>query len=319
MDAKYPITQPRRSKVILNLDLWVSKKKCTTMPNWGASKGTIKYSRIDTTQPLQKHWNFLYDAYINRKLFKKPMNYSQHQRVKYYPFKPPKTGKRFGSVYRHRRGRAGYRAKQFRWGGVQMLEKKSTVIAAVSPMVASTVAVLLNSVDQGTDFDQRIGNVITIQSISMNIEVFPQTPTPTGILRNLGRIKLIWDKQPNGVLATFADINELSTSPQSFVNLDNRERFKTIWNSGLFTITDNTGSIQYHRSWDVFVPASLVVQYSAVGTGIGAISTGALLLFFQIDTVTTTEYTFNVRTRIRFVDGKGANKHHTGRLSVKST
>ena len=47
------------------------------------------------------------------------------------------------------------------------------------------------------------------------------------VVDNMARIMIVYDRQPNGAIATIANILSAATSV-SFMNLDNRDRFKVI-------------------------------------------------------------------------------------------
>ena len=185
------------------------------------------------------------------------------------------------------------------------MEKKDH-ISAIAPtnLFNNTAVASLVLTSTGTSSINRIGNEITVKSINILIECYAQVPIATGVLKNTGRILLVYDRQPNGAMATFADINELGTSPFGFRNLNNRFRFKTLWDSGLFSIGDNTGNKDYHHVWSVWMNCDLPVGYSNTTAVIASVSTGNIMIFAQVDTGTTTIFELQARTRLRFTDGR---------------
>lgn len=192
-------------------------------------------------------------------------------------------------------------------GSKQMMEKKDH-ISAIAPqnLFNNTAVQSLVLTSTGTTSITRIGNEISIKSINILIEIYAQVPLITGVLKNTARIMLVYDRQPNGVMATFADINDLNTSPFGFRNLNNRFRFKTLWDSGLVSISDQTGNKDYHHIWNLYMKCDLPVGYSNSTAVIASVSTGNLMIFAQADTGTTTLFEVQARTRLRFTDGRSA-------------
>lgn len=213
-------------------------------------------------------------------------------------------------------------ARQFVPHGKQLMEKKDHISAYAEQNLFNNSAVQsLVRTATGTTSITRIGNEITITSINIYIEVYATTPSATGVLKNTGRLFLVYDKQPNGVMATFANINDSATTPFGFRNLNNRMRFKTLWDSGLFSISDNTGNKDYHHCWSVFMNTSLPVGYSTSGSNMTDIQTGNLMLFNQVDTPSTSLFKVQGRIRLRFTDGKqvGSDQLKTwGRNIIKT-
>ena len=91
---------------------------------------------------------------------------------------------------------------------------------------AGVVVALNDDIVSGTSLNTATGNQYTVQSLSYNFSL------PSSIADStIARLSIVWDRQPNGVTATYGDI--YSTSGTSFSatnvfahqNLDNRQRF----------------------------------------------------------------------------------------------
>ena len=198
------------------------------------------------------------------------------------------------------------------------MEKKVRTASHNGDAFNNSTVSLLDGITQGIDFDNRIGNVITITSIQLHFEVYANPPTATGVSRRTGRVMIVIDKQPKGVLGTFANLNENASDPLSFRHLDNRHRFQTVWNSGIWPISDNTGNKDYHHTWSFYCDCNIPVIYQGTTNAIGDITTNSLLLFIQIDTATTTQFDYNGRSRIRFIDGRKPGGIKIWKRSIKS-
>jgi len=95
---------------------------------------------------------------------------------------------------------------------------------------------LLNNIDQGTDLFQRVGRKISGKSIQLRGFVrYPVATTGGGNNSDLYRVMVIYDTRPNGQDPTISEIfsdanNAAVTTGLSFINLNNRDRFRVIMN-----------------------------------------------------------------------------------------
>ena len=96
---------------------------------------------------------------------------------------------------------------------------------------ASTFFVL-NGIHVGPGFYQRTGRQIKMRSIQFKYTIEPITyPAPMDQLR----VAIVFDRQPNGAYPALSDIFQdvdsagtVKTDPESFLNLNNRERFRIL-------------------------------------------------------------------------------------------
>jgi len=239
------------------------------------------------------------------------------------------AGAAAGAAYRYGRKRyRGYmrpsprrcvRSKNPRYGWTKLEKKESTVeFTAVLPTNTSAVQ-LVNGISAGTSNTQRIGDTMVITQISMR---FCAVATGTSV-NACYRFMLLWDTQPNKALATLEDIF-VGTSPHSpldFMELDNRNRFRTVWNSGVFAIGANTNDND-NRTFEFYCDCKAETVWTGGSGDIGSLTSGALLLVHISNKgVTGNVATVDFQTRIRFNDGQSSrnarffNKRTVGSLN----
>lgn len=162
----------------------------------------------------------------------------------------------------------------------------------------------LNLLAVGDDYNTRDGRQVTIKSVQLHGMVFPEDNTTSTIK---GRVMLVWDNAPNGVLATIAQI--LTTADGvAFPLIDNAQRF-TILVDRTYAVgkVDNTATMAFASSpntFDVEIYKKLdcVTQYSGTTAAIGSIQNGALLLVTIGSGAAGAAATLNAATRVRFTD-----------------
>lgn len=108
-------------------------------------------------------------------------------------------------------------------------ESKVIDIAVGTIQVNTTSSIsLLNGCIQGTDYTQRIGRKIVLQSVYVRGRV--QIEGPASGVQNasqLVRMILVIDTQPNGTVFAITDLLN-TAAPESQLNLNNRDRFSII-------------------------------------------------------------------------------------------
>lgn len=183
-----------------------------------------------------------------------------------------------------------------------------------SNFVTTPTAILLNGVATGTNFVNRIGAKTFMKSIQFKANILNNLTTTEGVLRML----VVYDKQPNGALATIADViesrdsaNSATTSIYSCPKVENRDRFDIIrdktWHSPSCT---NTGGVLTNLSYpsnddemefSEFIKLKKKTTYKENTAVIGAISTGSLLMFL-LCSGTTAAWSLSWSSRLRFYD-----------------
>lgn len=157
----------------------------------------------------------------------------------------------------------------------------------------------------GDDNNSRDGRQTLNTSIKIRGLISPEDLTTNP---SLVRVLLVWDKQPNGALATIANILSNATA-LSMNNLDNKYRFK-ILRDYQFPVggQNNTATQTYVQSptvWDIndFVklPPDCVTGWTGTTAAIASVATGSLLLV-QIGTQAAgTGCNLECFTRVRWI------------------
>jgi len=192
---------------------------------------------------------------------------------------------------------------------------------AFNPINTST-PIVLNAVEQGAAFYNRIGNKINMKSLEIRIVLRPSTGTGTPNTVQYIRMLIVYDNQPNGANPTWADImtsynngGSTSSTAQDFLNINNRNRFK-IFADITVTINDaDTASVFSSANYGLqfygnetnchrFIKLKgAQTTYKASAGNVGDISTGSLLFFPYSDfgsAANPTAGTFS--SRLRYYD-----------------
>lgn len=179
----------------------------------------------------------------------------------------------------------------------------------------------LNMVTAGGSFYQRIGRRIELLSVDLRANI---GPIRTVVANEYIRILIIYDRQPNGAVPTFADILQnvngsgtTSSTSYSGLNLNNRDRFDVIMdkkvvmptytlaagvitNLGTIDPVAETFNIKGYRKL-----GNRIAQYKAdsVIPSIADIATGALYIVGVSSVPSGTEgWQMQFSTRVRFSD-----------------
>lgn len=185
----------------------------------------------------------------------------------------------------------------------------------VDDSAIATTGTILNSgsvnlIAQGTEEDQRIGRKVVIKSINWRgTLVVPSSSAastvPLGITDTV-RIIMYIDKQCNGATATVTDI--LATANyQSFNNLSNKERFRTLFDRTFDCMpsgiggdgTTNTAGASA-QSFSFYHKCNLPIEFSATAgalTEIRSNNIGVLAISRDGSTVT-----LDSKVRLRFTE-----------------
>lgn len=164
----------------------------------------------------------------------------------------------------------------------------------------------LNPLQAGTGITDRIGRKCMMKSLLLRLGLYPSTTNsaPSG---TIVRALIVYDAQNNSSAAgpNVSDILMTATWDSS-MNLDNRERFKILWEK-MFTVaatTYTTGALSAGSprpiAYEKWRKMNLPVIFSGVGAGTADIATGAvyMLLIANINNTVVRDW----RTRIRFTD-----------------
>lgn len=206
-----------------------------------------------------------------------------------------------------------YGSGPFRSGGFYGASVRSAVerkvvdtTAAVYQANATGSVTLLNGIATGTDYTNRIGRRVNIVAIQGRGLLFPETAALAG--PQAVRCLIIEDMQTNGVIATPSDIfNELS--PFTFLNLNNRERFKVHWDKQYVFGSSSTTATQTYsvppqtHQFNVYKKVNIPMVFEGTAATIGSVSSGALY-FVTLGSVVAGTQDVNVAAafRVRFID-----------------
>lgn len=155
----------------------------------------------------------------------------------------------------------------------------------------------LNLLGAGTDIFERIGRKVFCKSLLLNITWRlpdrPGDPPPgsPGPLPASIRTIVVWDKQPNGVDINISDflkpvLNQTGTAapcPTSPNNLDNRDRFRTLWDCR-DTLSPGGDSLRQYEKY-IKINRETIFNNGTTSAEIGSVSTGALYVIFLSDLI----------------------------------
>lgn len=170
---------------------------------------------------------------------------------------------------------------QFDRRGRAELKYVDVDLVATATSAAGTVT-LLNGVAQGSDVSQRIGRKFMIKSSQIRLAVYPNSAT-TNQVGDIVRVMILFDCQPNSVIAAVGDVLEIATW-ESPLNLNNRDRFKVIMdktitmNPVVYTAAALTAGAPVVKAMKRYKKLNLEVINSGTGATVGSIQTGALIL-----------------------------------------
>lgn len=179
------------------------------------------------------------------------------------------------------------------------------LIPAVYPIDEDGDVTCVNLIAQGSDYNERIGRKVTIVAIQMEGHIHAASNLcPPGKCR----IMFIWDSQPNGVLATPAQIFQ-NIVASSFMNLNFRDRFKvlmdhnvalngfcTAFNNTIVTNASEVENISFYKR--LYYPTI----YSGTTATIADIQSGALLMFCTGEHAAGDAFQLVAGIRLRYID-----------------
>jgi len=201
-------------------------------------------------------------------------------------------------------------------------EIKTVDVPTKQVTMSSTPTIdMLNGIQEGSSFYNRVGRRIHMKSVAITGQVHI-TGNGAGTYEYC-RILLIYDRQPNGanpaisdVLLTVDNQGNLSSDPFSGLNMNNAERFLVLrdtridipLNSGA-ALTQAVAAINDYScktNIKMYVPLNNLETHYKASTNpavIGDIATGSLLLITLGNVgASTAGFALNFSTRLRFTD-----------------
>lgn len=193
-------------------------------------------------------------------------------------------------------------------------------LAAFSVVATPPALYLLNPVQLGAGFYNRVGSKIELKSVHLRGNIRQTLTTTEGSLRLI----VVYDRQPNGTAPALTDILQTrsqtgaaTTTSFSEINLDQRDRYVMIrdktWHapSATYTAGVQTNGPSYpgtDEEFDInlFIPLNnLVTHYKSTTDPISVadINTGGLYMFcIASASVVEASYTASIAVRLRFGD-----------------
>lgn len=162
---------------------------------------------------------------------------------------------------------------------------------------------LLNAVATGTDFTNRIGRKVCWKSVLIQGHTSPTANIAAGCY---GRIMIIYDSQPNGALPSATDVL-LSNAPNSPMNLNNRDRFKILWDkrvtAGAYNVTAST-AVADRTVTEVrkYKKINLETIFDGTTAAIADIQSGSIFMLTTGSATAGNGLTLNCTVRMRFND-----------------
>lgn len=186
-------------------------------------------------------------------------------------------------------------------------------------LVGGTPWILINGVVQGAGNNQRIGNKIALKALRMKGQILNLATA----VQTYGRLLVIYDKQPNGALPTYASVMQTRDSAGAATNtafsdpnFDNKERFTILRDTTIvFPSVTNTVGVLTNVGFDqqakndinifnvdMYIKLKgLHTAYTGATAGIADISTGSLLFAVMIHQGAAT-WTFRNVERLTYYD-----------------
>lgn len=184
-----------------------------------------------------------------------------------------------------------------------------------SDFTIAGVVTLLNPVVNGTDTFNRYGRKIYMKSVHVRGCI---QNAATSVQDEL-RLMIIYDRQPNGVLATSANILQDSTvgaatTSLSHLNLNNRDRFLVLRDmviqgpactntAGVLTNYTIPDPVRNSLNVNMFIKLNtLETVYNGGNAGTSADQSTGSLLMLTMSAAASAKWTFAFQSRLRFTD-----------------
>lgn len=151
-----------------------------------------------------------------------------------------------------------------------------------SAATSSGSSQLLTTIAQGSDNVDRIGRKITMASVQYDV-AFGATTTELGNTAaypdtyDVCKMAIVYDKQPNGALATWSDVYAAPVSvaaPFSYKNYNNIDRFDILATEE-FSISLAGPNMERKQR---YVPLKLETRFDGTGNTVADIQSGALIV-----------------------------------------
>jgi len=159
---------------------------------------------------------------------------------------------------------------------------------------------LLNGLVQGTDSVTRIGRKIMMKSIQIRNAIGKAVQTSSSIIRTI----VFYDTQTNGAAPVVTDLLQASTLATYIVsplNLNNRERFRILWDKTDVVGADGADNAIVYQDYYKKLNMAVIFNASNAGT-VADIQTGSVYALTMGTLPTANAYDIATYVRIRFID-----------------
>jgi len=173
---------------------------------------------------------------------------------------------------------------KYRQATAGMPERKYCDVSLNTNPSPSGAAQLLLTVAQGSDNTDRIGRKITMSAIQYDVAwaaPVDNLADEAGWANNfaVAKMAVVYDKQPNGALATWSDVfNSTSNviTPYCFKNYNNIDRFDILAIEEYCICQAGPNAERKDR----YIPCKLETRYDGTGATIADINSGALIVCY---------------------------------------
>lgn len=167
-------------------------------------------------------------------------------------------------------------------------------------LVGGSPFILLNGIVQGAGNNQRIGNKVSLKALRIKGQIINLATA----VQTYARVLIVYDKQPNGALPTYASVMQTRDSAGAATNtafsdpnFDNKERFTILRDTTIVLpsvtntagVLTNVGFDQQAKNdinvfnIDMYIKLKgLHTAYTGATAGIADISTGSLMIGYII-------------------------------------
>jgi len=178
------------------------------------------------------------------------------------------------------------------------------VDTTASNIISTPTVALLNGVAAGTDFTDRIGRKIVMKSLYFRAYISPQDAITSD---HFIRIAIVYDLQTNGTATAWTDVFK-ETQPTSQLNLNNRDRFRILYDKSFCAGSTNNTATQANSNghncffMKKFKPLKHEVIFGGTAATVGSIQTGSIYLLMMSNVATTAGSGLSWSSRVRFYD-----------------
>lgn len=179
-----------------------------------------------------------------------------------------------------------------------------TLFSAVNVTSNNASLTLINGISEGTGLSSRIGKVIKIDKIELQL-IMNQ-----GSFGQIFKYAIIYDKQTNGVSAIPSDVfNAISSKypPYALRNYQYKDRF-VILKSGCIELNPRlynpaSAIVTGYTSAYISIPKGVATTYLGTGSTVSDIANGSIFLYLTSTDLFGTSYTeVTGTTRVKFTD-----------------